>query len=190
MCSHSHAGPPSLPSPSLLPFIFLVPARSFLDAEVARLKDDFRLKTAAAEQLKVCPDATPFTQAMPLSTYSTDLICFGLAPRTFVFGCLRDSARSQVKVDEVSAQLAAAQSLLQKLDGERSRWAAQVAAMNEDLGRLPLRSLLAAAFTTYLCSFPEDERAATMRKWLALVQDVRSGRVLKRRRREGGRGKG
>ncbi|KAJ4457360.1 putative Cytoplasmic dynein 2 heavy chain 1 [Paratrimastix pyriformis] len=143
---------------------------TFLDNEVARLRDDFKLKTAAAEQLKV-------------------------------------------KVDEVATKLVAAQSLLQKLDGERSRWAQQIATMNGDLAKLPVqsvccvmngdlaklpvqlpvpqmfpilaatsisrapsapsphppKSLLAAGFATYLCGAPEDTRAATLRKWLQLA---------------------
>ena len=62
-------------------------------------------------------------------------------------------------------QLGAAQSLLSKLGGEKSRWERQVRALSEDVVALPLKMMLAAAFITYLAPHPEEKRATYLAEW-------------------------
>lgn len=42
----------------------------------------------------------------------------------------------------------------------------QVGELSTELGELPLRALLAAAFITYMSSAPEDARQASLRSWM------------------------
>ncbi|MEW5298927.1 MAG: hypothetical protein WDW36_001997 [Sanguina aurantia] len=69
-------------------------------------------------------------------------------------------------VDKAEATLTAARSLLEKLGGEKGRWERTVKEQTTQLKELPLASLVAAAFTTYLPSFSEDTRASIMKGWL------------------------
>nr|XP_032832089.1 cytoplasmic dynein 2 heavy chain 1 [Petromyzon marinus]XP_032832097.1 cytoplasmic dynein 2 heavy chain 1 [Petromyzon marinus]XP_032832104.1 cytoplasmic dynein 2 heavy chain 1 [Petromyzon marinus] len=63
--------------------------------------------------------------------------------------------------------IAAAESLVGQLEGEFMRWTNQVSEISSELDSLPTRSLLAAAFITYLSSAPEDQRRMSMSTWAA-----------------------
>lgn len=71
----------------------------------------------------------------------------------------------KVSLAHTTEVLSAAQELLGKLSGERSRWEDQVKGLNENLRALPFHALLAAAFITYLGGFPEDIRTQVMKSW-------------------------
>lgn len=66
--------------------------------------------------------------------------------------------------------MSAAQSLLDKLSGERDRWEVQTKELREELKTLSTHSLLAAAFLTYLGNAPEDVRKSTMQDWTEFLQ--------------------
>ncbi len=58
-----------------------------------------------------------------------------------------------------------AENLLGKLSGERGRWETTIAEMDAALELLPVSSMLAAAFLTYLGGSSEGDRAITLRRW-------------------------
>lgn len=55
--------------------------------------------------------------------------------------------------------------LLDKLSGERGRWAQQLHAIDLEMQQLPASALLFAAFVTHLPSRSEDVREALMATW-------------------------
>eukprot|EP00899_Mesostigma_viride_P029629 jgi/Mesvir1/9851/Mv22388-RA.1 len=79
----------------------------------------------------------------------------------------------KINLQKAQDQLAAAESLLGKLSGERVRWHKQVTELQTELGEMPLNSLLAAAFIVYLPSQQEKFRADHLASWANLLQ-VRS----------------
>ncbi|PNH01646.1 Cytoplasmic dynein 2 heavy chain 1, partial [Tetrabaena socialis] len=64
----------------------------------------------------------------------------------------------KMSVDKAEATLSAARQLLDGLRGEKGRWETQVGTLGQQLKELPLSSLLAAAFITYLPAYPEEPR--------------------------------
>ena len=62
--------------------------------------------------------------------------------------------------------IATAENLVSKLEGEHRRWSDQVGELDEELKQLPWKSLLAAAFITYLSQSSEDERRSRLAEWL------------------------
>ncbi|TYZ58493.1 hypothetical protein PybrP1_004198 [[Pythium] brassicae (nom. inval.)] len=62
-------------------------------------------------------------------------------------------------LEAAQSTLNKAQGLLGKLGGEKQRWSEQVKELDERLQDLPIRMLLAAAFTTFLGKCSEDARA-------------------------------
>ena len=62
--------------------------------------------------------------------------------------------------------IATAENLVGKLEGEHRRWSDQVGELDEELKQLPWKSLLAAAFITYLRQSSEDERRSRLAEWL------------------------
>jgi dynein heavy chain 2 len=71
------------------------------------------------------------------------------------------------KLEQAEATLVAAQDLLSKLGGEKTRWGKQVAVLNAEERTMPKRALLAAGFMTYLGREAEDRRQAIMSEWAA-----------------------
>jgi dynein heavy chain 2 len=78
-----------------------------------------------------------------------------------------ESEALKAQVVTITETLNAAQSLLGKLDGERSRWDTQVKALSAGLDSLPYNSMLAAGVITYLGGYPEDVRQSTIADWKA-----------------------
>eukprot|EP00050_Salpingoeca_kvevrii_P020215 m.95860 g.95860 ORF g.95860 m.95860 type:complete len:4292 (+) comp8765_c0_seq1:164-13039(+) len=76
-----------------------------------------------------------------------------------------ESAKLQLDVDQAQAVISSAESLIGKLDGERTRWAHQVNELGKEIEKLPQLALLAAAFSVYLPGTAEDVRASMLRKW-------------------------
>jgi dynein heavy chain 2 len=62
-----------------------------------------------------------------------------------------------------------AEGLIGQLGGEQKRWRSQANQLNEDLGKLPMKMLLAAGFATYLAKAPEDVRASMISHWIDIV---------------------
>jgi hypothetical protein len=72
-------------------------------------------------------------------------------------------------------KLAAAESLTDKLGGEKVRWEQQIGGLEGQLKKLPLVALLAASFMTYLPGQPEDFRRRMLSKWQVRVASFRAG---------------
>ena len=77
-----------------------------------------------------------------------------------------------LKMDLETARnmLSNAQTLFQKLEGERSRWGAQTKSIQEATTRLPRTQLLVAAFVTYLGSHAEKRRQELVSEWKEMSQ--------------------
>lgn len=71
----------------------------------------------------------------------------------------------KTELEQTERTLAHAQSLLEKLSGERDRWHNQVGALRASLASLPAQSLLASAFITYLLDSAEDDRSVMVNEW-------------------------
>ncbi|XP_062329494.1 dynein cytoplasmic 2 heavy chain 1 [Osmerus eperlanus] len=77
-----------------------------------------------------------------------------------------EAAKLEAEVSKAQETIQAAELLIHQLDGEHTRWNAQVAEITEELDTLPMRGLLAAAFITYLSAAPEDHRRHCLETWL------------------------
>ena len=73
-----------------------------------------------------------------------------------------------------------AEGLIGQLGGEQKRWRSQAGQLHEDLGRLPMKMILAAGFATYLAKAPEDVRASMLAQWqdITAVQSFAFKRVM------------
>lgn len=58
-----------------------------------------------------------------------------------------------------------AEGLIGQLGGEQQRWKVTAAQLHGDLGKLPMKMILAAGFATYLAKAPEDVRASMIAQW-------------------------
>lgn len=77
-----------------------------------------------------------------------------------------EAAKLRIEVEKEEEIIAAAENLVGKLEGEHRRWSDQVGELADELKQLPWKSLLAAAFITYLSKSPEDERRNKVAEWL------------------------
>ncbi|KAI4889837.1 hypothetical protein NFI96_027314, partial [Prochilodus magdalenae] len=77
-----------------------------------------------------------------------------------------EAAKLEADVSRAQETISAAENLIHQLDGEHTRWSAQVDEISEELDTLPKRVQLAAAFITYLSAAPEDQRRAKLHTWM------------------------
>ena len=77
----------------------------------------------------------------------------------------KEAAGIEFHLNKTKEIIGSADSLVEGLEGEFQRWNDEVEVMEKDLGKIPLHSLLAAAFLTYLSNAPEDIRKRCMEKW-------------------------
>ncbi|XP_030632529.1 cytoplasmic dynein 2 heavy chain 1 [Chanos chanos] len=77
-----------------------------------------------------------------------------------------EAAKLETEVNKAQETIQAAEKLIHQLDGENTRWNAQVQEITEELETLPKRAQLAAAFITYLPKAPEDRRTASLGQWI------------------------
>ena len=77
-----------------------------------------------------------------------------------------EATKLRIEVEREEEIIAAAENLVGKLEGEHRRWSEQVGELEDELKQLPWKSLLAAAFITYLSQAPEDERREKLAEWL------------------------
>ncbi|XP_073719558.1 cytoplasmic dynein 2 heavy chain 1 [Misgurnus anguillicaudatus] len=77
-----------------------------------------------------------------------------------------EAAQLESEVSRAQETISAAEKLLQQLDGEHTRWTAQVDEISEQLETLPKRAQLSAAFITYLPAAPEDQRRINLDNWI------------------------
>ena len=82
----------------------------------------------------------------------------------------KEAAEVEIKLNKTKEIISAADSLVAGLENEFERWNSEVKVMSEDLEKIPLYSLLTAAFLTYLSNAPEDVRRKSMEKWQALLE--------------------
>uniref|UniRef100_A0A3B4GDC8 Cytoplasmic dynein 2 heavy chain 1 n=1 Tax=Pundamilia nyererei TaxID=303518 RepID=A0A3B4GDC8_9CICH len=79
-----------------------------------------------------------------------------------------EAAKLEADVSKAQDTITAAQQLISQLDGEHTRWNAQVMSeIKNELDTLPVRALLAAAFITYLSAASEDRRRQCLDSWMA-----------------------
>ncbi|XP_074649972.1 cytoplasmic dynein 2 heavy chain 1-like [Tubulanus polymorphus] len=77
-----------------------------------------------------------------------------------------EAAKLKLELDKANETITAAESLVGKLDGEYHRWNSQVDELTSELKELPMLSLLASGFITYLSSASEDVRKSTLTNWM------------------------
>ncbi|TMS07235.1 Cytoplasmic dynein 2 heavy chain 1 [Larimichthys crocea] len=78
-----------------------------------------------------------------------------------------EAAKLEAEVTKAQDTITAAQQLISQLDGEHTRWNAQMSEIKNELDTLPMRAMLAAAFITYLSAAPEDRRRHCLETWMA-----------------------
>ena len=81
----------------------------------------------------------------------------------------KEAAEVEINLNKTKATIGAADSLVAGLEGEFERWNREVQVMEEDLEKIPLFSLLAAAFLVYLSNAAEDVRKRRMEKWQVML---------------------
>ncbi len=81
----------------------------------------------------------------------------------------KEAAEVEIHLNKTKETIAAADSLVEGLEGEYERWNADVSTMEEDLAKIPQFSLLGAAFLVYLSNAPEDLRRERMDAWRTLL---------------------
>ncbi|XP_041850617.1 cytoplasmic dynein 2 heavy chain 1 [Melanotaenia boesemani] len=77
-----------------------------------------------------------------------------------------EAAKLESEVTKAQDTITAAQQLISQLDGEHTRWNAQMSEIKNELDTLPIRALLAAAFITYLSAASEDRRKHCLETWM------------------------
>ncbi|XP_025753905.1 cytoplasmic dynein 2 heavy chain 1 isoform X2 [Oreochromis niloticus] len=77
-----------------------------------------------------------------------------------------EAAKLEADVSKAQDTITAAQQLISQLDGEHTRWNAQMSEIKNELDTLPARALLAAAFITYLSAASEDRRRQCLDSWM------------------------
>uniref|UniRef100_A0AAV2J329 Cytoplasmic dynein 2 heavy chain 1 n=1 Tax=Knipowitschia caucasica TaxID=637954 RepID=A0AAV2J329_KNICA len=78
-----------------------------------------------------------------------------------------EATKLEAEVTKAQDTITAAEKLISQLDGEHTRWNAQMSEIKNELETLPLRAMLAAAFITYLSAAPEDRRRQCLDMWMA-----------------------
>ncbi|XP_058489722.1 dynein cytoplasmic 2 heavy chain 1 isoform X1 [Solea solea] len=78
-----------------------------------------------------------------------------------------EAAKLEAEVTKAQDTISAAQQLISQLDGEHTRWNTQMSEIKNELDTLPVRTMLAAAFITYLSAAPEDRRRDSLETWMA-----------------------
>jgi len=75
------------------------------------------------------------------------------------------AATMENKLAETEETLKSASTLLHQLSGENERWKVQVRELNEAINLVPLRSLVSAAYITYLGGANESTREKVFQDW-------------------------
>ncbi|KAE9115561.1 Cytoplasmic dynein 2 heavy chain 1 [Phytophthora fragariae] len=81
----------------------------------------------------------------------------------------------KMNLEQAEKTLTKAQGLLSKLGGEKHRWSEQVKELEHRLTDLPVRMLLASAFTTFLGKCSEDARKRVVKEWERDILDGSTG---------------
>ena len=77
-----------------------------------------------------------------------------------------EAAKLELALEKSKETLEAAENLVGKLEGEYKRWSGQVGELSKELTTLPLRSLLAAGFMSYMSNAAEDVRHMCLNNWM------------------------
>ncbi|KAG1684369.1 Cytoplasmic dynein 2 heavy chain 1 [Nymphon striatum] len=81
----------------------------------------------------------------------------------------KEAAEIEINLNKANSTINAAETLVTELDDEYQRWTQQLQELATELENLPLQSLLASAFISYLPSAPEDVRHKTLDSWASLL---------------------
>ncbi len=82
----------------------------------------------------------------------------------------REAESLKVGLAATEAIVKKAQDLLDKLSGERTRWEVTVSILRKAVQTLPVKILLAAAYTTFVGKASENVRALAVAKWCKMTQ--------------------
>jgi dynein heavy chain 2 len=82
----------------------------------------------------------------------------------------REAESLKVGLKQTEAIVKKAQDLLDKLGGERTRWEKTVDILRKAVQTLPVKILMAAAYTTFVGKASEDVRAHAVLKWRKLTE--------------------
>ncbi|CAL1265870.1 unnamed protein product [Larinioides sclopetarius] len=77
----------------------------------------------------------------------------------------KEAAQIEINLKQANETIASAETLVSKLDDEYRRWTYQLQEIDQQLEELPMKTLLAAAFITYLSAEPEDKRRSVVERW-------------------------
>ncbi|XP_023209639.1 cytoplasmic dynein 2 heavy chain 1-like, partial [Centruroides sculpturatus] len=81
----------------------------------------------------------------------------------------KEAAEIEFNLKHSKEIIISAETLVQQLDSEYQRWTKQLGEIDKELTKLPVQSLLAAAFITYLSSSSEDIRQINIEKWCSIL---------------------
>ncbi|TRY75069.1 hypothetical protein TCAL_08574 [Tigriopus californicus] len=81
----------------------------------------------------------------------------------------KEAAEVEIHLNKTKETITAADSLVEGLEGEFTRWNQEVESMTEDLERVPQFSLLGSAFLVYLSNAPENERKRFLGAWQEML---------------------
>ncbi|CAM1329611.1 Uncharacterised protein at_DN1743, partial [Pycnogonum litorale] len=81
----------------------------------------------------------------------------------------KEAAEIEINLNKANETINAAETLVTELDDEYQRWTQQLEDIASEVENLPLQTLLATAFITYLPSAPEDVRHRALGSWTSTV---------------------
>ena len=84
--------------------------------------------------------------------------------------CTREAARLEESLRVAQEKLESAQNLINKLSGEKNRWADRQQSIETEVSLIPITALLAGGFITYLGGENESKRAEILAEWRNLLQ--------------------
>ena len=77
----------------------------------------------------------------------------------------KEAERLKDRLEKAEKDLSAAKELLDKLSGEKTRWADECTQIKERIKVMPRKALIAAGFITYLSRETEDVRLKAVKQW-------------------------
>eukprot|EP00090_Calanus_glacialis_P009483 TRINITY_DN17857_c0_g1_i1.p1 TRINITY_DN17857_c0_g1~~TRINITY_DN17857_c0_g1_i1.p1 ORF type:complete len:1541 (-),score=379.52 TRINITY_DN17857_c0_g1_i1:129-4454(-) len=77
----------------------------------------------------------------------------------------KEAAEVEISLSKAKETISSADKLVSGLEGEYRRWKKEVESMGNDIEKLPVYSIMAAGFLTYLADLSEEIRKTSSEKW-------------------------
>ena len=77
----------------------------------------------------------------------------------------KEAAEVEISLAKTTETISSADKLVAGLEGEYQRWKKEVSSMSDEVEKLPVSSLMAAACLTYLADMPEEQRRLASDRW-------------------------